>query len=31
MIITNAFYTTGRATNIDVPLVALQPSEIAEN
>jgi hypothetical protein len=31
MIITNAFYTTGRATNIDVPLIALQPSDIEEN
>lgn len=31
MIITNAFYTHGRATSIDVPLIALQPTVVAEN
>jgi hypothetical protein len=30
MIITNAFYTSGRATSIDVPLIALAPSDVAE-
>ena len=31
MIITNAFYTHGRATSIDVPLVALAPTDVAES
>jgi hypothetical protein len=30
MIITNAFYTSGRANSLDVPLVALAPSDAAE-
>ena len=30
MIITNAFYTSGRATSVDVPLVALAPSNATE-
>jgi len=31
MIITNAFYTNGRANSFDVPLIALAPSDVAEN
>jgi hypothetical protein len=31
MIITNGFYTAGRATSIDVPLIALAPSDVAED
>ncbi len=31
MIITNAFYTSGRANSLDVPLVALAPTDVSED
>jgi hypothetical protein len=31
MIITNAFYTSGRANSLDVPLIALAPTDVSED